>query len=229
MWAASDNLYLPGGGRTNPLGCSAGYHGLMLNWRSHRVAAALLVAYVAVAAIVLLWPTPIDEGLKSRLKHVALVLQGDFGSRIVTYGLIDSAANVLFFVPLGILVTIMVASRLWWVAPALGLALSSVAETAQFFLLSERYASLADVAANTSGAIIGTLLVPAARRAFVAAVLRVLRASDDPYPPVDPQLLVRPHLLVQSHPLVRPHLLIETGPATGSDLAPTLGLVELKP
>ncbi len=127
------------------------------------MAAALLVFYVAAAAAVVLWPSPVDGGLKSQLKGAIAALQDGGAPQFVTYGFVESAANVVFFVPLGVLVTLMAVRRFWWAAPLVGVLLSTAAEVAQLLFLPHRFATLADVAANTSGAIVGTLAVLAVR------------------------------------------------------------------
>lgn len=140
----------------------------MSNWGIRRVAAVLLVTYIGAAAAIVLWPTPVDGGLKSQLKGAILQLQDAGAPHFVNYGFIESAANVVFFVPLGVLVTVMLARSKWWVAPLVGSTLSTAAEVAQLLFLPHRFATLADVAANTSGAIIGTVAVLAARGTLLA-------------------------------------------------------------
>jgi VanZ family protein len=76
----------------------------------------------------------------------------------IDYAFIESAANVLLFVPLGALVVRIFGSRYWWTGGAAGLVLSALIELAQFLFLPARYPTLLDVAANTGGATLGSLL-----------------------------------------------------------------------
>jgi len=75
--------------------------------------------------------------------------------RWVDYGVVESAANVAMFVPLGFMVTRV--SRRWWWGLVVPGVLSGAAELGQHALRPERYATWADVAANTSGAALGVL------------------------------------------------------------------------
>jgi VanZ family protein len=76
----------------------------------------------------------------------------------IDYAFVESAANVLLFVPLGVLVVWVLGRRYWWAGGAAGMLLSALIELAQFLFLPARYPTLLDVAANTGGAILGSLL-----------------------------------------------------------------------
>ncbi|HWI30263.1 MAG TPA: VanZ family protein, partial [Microbacterium sp.] len=79
-------------------------------------------------------------------------------------GWFEFIANIMFFVPLGLLLTLLV--RRPWVGVLLALALSACAELAQG-LLPARTASVRDVLANVLGAAIGAAIawaIIAARR-----------------------------------------------------------------
>jgi glycopeptide antibiotics resistance protein len=72
----------------------------------------------------------------------------------------DLVMNVVMFAPLGFLYRMTRprgASNAWWMAIALGAALSTCIETAQLFEAS-RYSSLIDIATNTLGAAVGSAL-----------------------------------------------------------------------
>ena len=85
----------------------------------------------------------------------------------IDYAFVESASNVLLFVPLGALVVWALGRRYWWAGGPAGLLLSCLIELAQSAFLPERYPALADVIANTGGAALGglfTLLVFALRK-----------------------------------------------------------------
>nr|WP_252727946.1 VanZ family protein [Curtobacterium sp. WW7] len=72
--------------------------------------------------------------------------------------MIESLANVAFFVPLGLLVVLLAGARWWWAGAAAGLLVSSTIEIGQALFLPARYATIDDVVANTMGAVVGAVL-----------------------------------------------------------------------
>ena len=124
----------------------------------HRAAGWGLVAYISGLALIALWPVPVDRAGGQLLARALRKLHRRGVPEWVDYGFVESASNVLLFVPLGALVVWLLGRPYGWVGPAAGLLLSSLIELAQFLFLPERYPTLADVAANTSGAVIGALL-----------------------------------------------------------------------
>jgi glycopeptide antibiotics resistance protein len=71
------------------------------------------------------------------------------------YAFVERSANVVLFVPLGLFVALLLPRRRWWIAALTGLAVSGAIETAQLLLLPARFATLDDVAMNTTGALLG--------------------------------------------------------------------------
>lgn len=157
----------------------------MSNWGIRRVALALLALYVGVGLTIVLWPSRVDTTMHGDLLDTLAAWHANGVPAFVNYAFIESGANVLMFLPLGVLVTLMASARHSWVAPAVGFAASAGAEIAQLLFLPNRVATIEDVVANTAGALIGTLLVVIARRAFsgrrvarpVIALRPVLAAS----------------------------------------------------
>ncbi|MGV8882281.1 MAG: VanZ family protein [Rhodoglobus sp.] len=78
----------------------------------------------------------------------------------LTYGAVEFLANIAMFVPIGVLVTLL--SRRWWMAAAVGFALTCAIELTQMFLPA-RFPDVQDIFANTSGAVLGSLAVAAVR------------------------------------------------------------------
>jgi VanZ family protein len=125
---------------------------------TQRAAGWGLIAYVFLVGLLSLWPTPVDrDGAALLLKGLRKLHRWGVPTW-VDYGFVESASNVLLFVPLGALVVWLLGRRYWWAGPAAGILLSSLGELAQFFFLPARYPTLADVAANTLGATLGALL-----------------------------------------------------------------------
>ncbi|MCR2764189.1 VanZ family protein [Microbacterium sp. zg.B48] len=107
-----------------------------------------LAVYAALAAAILLAPFSVTGGLDAFSAWVRRDLQiAWFGS-----GWFEFAANVVLFVPLGLLLTLLFAHP--WRGVMLALGVSAAAELAQF-LIPSREPSLRDVLANVGGAALG--------------------------------------------------------------------------
>ena len=70
---------------------------------------------------------------------------------------VEFLANIALFVPVGVFVLLLFGSRLWWVAVAASIALTSAIETAQRSIPG-RVPDPRDVVANSIGALIGVAL-----------------------------------------------------------------------
>jgi glycopeptide antibiotics resistance protein len=125
----------------------------------------LTVVYAAVLAGVLFWPVHVDgEGGLLRF-DVALEFLARLGvPQWARYLLVETASNVVLFVPLGALWAAWAPERRVrrvLTATGLGGAVSLCAETVQQVLLPDRTFDLRDVAANTLGAALGAIAVVA--------------------------------------------------------------------
>ncbi|CAN5199684.1 hypothetical protein BH11ACT3_BH11ACT3_13130 [soil metagenome] len=83
----------------------------------------------------------------------------------MNYDFADFVANIVFFVPVGLIAALLLSRRLWWLAIPLGVSLSICIELGQLLFLPGRDASVTDVLANSTGTVIGAVIVPATRRA----------------------------------------------------------------
>ncbi|WP_322919302.1 VanZ family protein [Nocardioides renjunii] len=70
---------------------------------------------------------------------------------------VEFLANIGLFVPLGVFLLLLVGSRLWWVALAAGIVLTSMIENVQR-QIPGRVSDPRDVAANSIGMFLGILL-----------------------------------------------------------------------
>ncbi|SJN11860.1 hypothetical protein FM113_13240 [Leucobacter sp. 7(1)] len=123
------------------------------------------VALVGVVLAVTLWPTPVDQGSRRLIAEFIALLHRAGVPEWFGYSQLEVLANVLMFVPLGVLGGLLVRPRrLWWVFLALPV-LSVCVELTQFWLLPARFATLSDVIANTTGGWIGLAAALALRRA----------------------------------------------------------------
>ena len=84
----------------------------------------------------------------------------------VDYAVAEFSANILLFVPMGLLFTLLLGAWRWWLAVTIGVAATLGIEFVQLFLPA-RFTDVRDLLANTLGTLIGVgvaLLVAARRR-----------------------------------------------------------------
>ena len=123
-----------------------------------RGALVLAAAYLVALALIAFWPTPVDRGAHRPITTVLAHLHAHGVPSWFNYGLVEFTANIALFVPVGLLGVILLGSARWWVAVLAGCAASSLIELGQLVFLPSRYATVMDVIANTSGALLGALL-----------------------------------------------------------------------
>lgn len=111
----------------------------------------LLAAYLVVLTLIAVWPVPVDSGAGGLLRGITRVFP------IATYARIEFGANILLFVPLGILLALILRQRYLILPIAL---VSTVAiESFQALMLDKRTPSVMDIIANLTGAALGLLIV----------------------------------------------------------------------
>jgi acetyltransferase-like isoleucine patch superfamily enzyme/VanZ family protein len=135
----------------------------------------LLTIYLAALGFIGFWPTPVDRPLSGFLADVFSALQEHALTAGINYGVVEGAANVLLFIPLGLVLALLLPVRRWWLAALAGLFASMAIEAVQYLLLSQRQASLRDVANNSLGALLGALAIRLART-------RPRRSNPQPIP-----------------------------------------------
>jgi VanZ family protein len=117
---------------------------------------ALLAIYAVALAVVGYLPVPVDRGVSPMLGRFVLAMQRY--AMGFTYEMVEFTANVIWFVPLGLLGVLAFGRRWWWLVLLGGAAVSTAIEAGQWLLLPERTPTLVDVAANTVGTAIGVAL-----------------------------------------------------------------------
>lgn len=138
--------------------------------RLPRVAITILVVYAAAVACVVFWPTPVDRPFTPLLDRFLTWTEAS-GLGWISYSGIEFGANVLMWMPLGLLVALLVGARRWWMGALVGTTVTAAIESLQLAFFPERFATVQDVAAglvgSTAGALAGlvVLLLVAARRA----------------------------------------------------------------
>ena len=75
----------------------------------------------------------------------------------LTYDRAEYLANIALFVPVGVFLLLLFGSRLWWLALATAITMTSFIETVQR-AVPGRVSDERDIAANTLGAVAGILL-----------------------------------------------------------------------
>ncbi|MCT9001931.1 VanZ family protein [Microbacterium memoriense] len=132
--------------------------------RNTRDPRAYLLAYTLLLTGIAFWPVPVDQGAGPLLRLITRAIPA------LTYERIEFAANILLFVPLGLLLTLILVRNRWLVLPVAFLATVTI-ECVQALLLDARTPSVLDIVANTAGACIGIL---------IAVFIDALRASYRP-------------------------------------------------
>jgi glycopeptide antibiotics resistance protein len=123
------------------------------------IALALAGVYAINLMFVAMWPTHIDQNLDMAHRWPITWLVGLFDLTPATgYEIGEFSANILLFVPLGIL-AMMLLPRLSWQRTVVSAgALSTLIELVQTFLRPERTGDPRDVIANALGAAVGAAL-----------------------------------------------------------------------
>ena len=117
-----------------------------------------MLVYLVVLALIAFWPVPVDRNAYESLLALIDWLQVHGAPEGVRYSLVEFIANIVLFVPVGLFVVIMAGRRGWWLAVLAGFAASCTIELGQLIFLPDRFATLADVLANTLGAAVGAVL-----------------------------------------------------------------------
>ncbi|MDT0185720.1 VanZ family protein [Microbacterium oleivorans] len=109
----------------------------------------VLGGYVVALAVIAFWPTPVDAGVAPLLEALSRRLPA------LSYPRVEFAANVGLFVPFGVLLPMILRSR-ELVLPIAIVATVAI-ECGQAAFLTERFPSVLDIIANTTGACVGML------------------------------------------------------------------------
>lgn len=120
-------------------------------------ALALLAAFAVIVTVITLWPGPPDPDGQQALRAFLVQAYTHGLPTWISFGLVEFAANVLMFVPIGLFGALALPRHTWLILPA-SIAASSAIEFFQAARLSERDGTPRDVLANGCGALIGYLL-----------------------------------------------------------------------
>ncbi|WP_336661920.1 VanZ family protein [Leucobacter sp. USHLN154] len=124
----------------------------------------------AVILSITLWPTPVDRGVNGVLRDIFDVLHAHGVMPWFGYAELERLANVVMFVPVGFFLALLLPGAWRWLALLLTPAASAIIETTQLLVLPQRFATFADVVANSLGGWIGV--------GFAALLMQLLHARD---------------------------------------------------
>lgn len=127
-----------------------------LSGRARTVTVTLLIAYLVGLTRVTLWPSLGTEDPFGVVRTTLSWLNAH--SIPLSYAGTEFVANIVLFVPFGILVALLLPRRPAWAVIGLGLATSAVIELAQLLFLPDRVADVRDLVANTLGTAVGFAL-----------------------------------------------------------------------
>ncbi|OMH23865.1 hypothetical protein BKD30_10895 [Tersicoccus phoenicis] len=123
---------------------------------------------IIVVAVMVFWPVPVDRPFRQVIMQVLDAARDRGLPPWVTYNQVERAANVLLFMPVGAVVTLVLRRPV--VALTLCVLASAGIELVQYFLLGSRKGSVVDLAMNSLGAAVGVTGV-----VVTARIVRLLR------------------------------------------------------
>lgn len=127
---------------------------------ARRVLVALTVVYLLAVAAITLDPLPPDPHRNGLLTSLLALFAQTPLLAWATYDVVEFAANILLFVPMGLLLTLLLGRQHWWLALALGVGATLVIEFVQRFLPA-RFSDPRDLLANTLGTVLGIAIAAA--------------------------------------------------------------------
>ncbi|CAN7240517.1 VanZ family protein [Pseudarthrobacter oxydans] len=135
----------------------------------------VLIAMLVPLALIAFWPSPVDQPVQGQLAAVLNFLHRHGIPTWFNYTFVEASANVVLFVPVGVVSSLAFPSWPWWRIGVFGLLISCCMELGQLLFLHDRFPSPLDLVTNTSGAVIGAFLAAAALKTVQA---RRLPAAD---------------------------------------------------
>ena len=125
---------------------------------ARRVLALVTAVYLLAVAWITLNPFPPDPHRNGLLTSLLALFAETPLLTWVDYDVVEFSANVLMFVPMGALLTLLLGRERWWLALALGVMATLTIEFVQLFLPA-RFSDARDLLANTLGTLVGIAIV----------------------------------------------------------------------
>ncbi|MGH1548230.1 VanZ family protein [Leifsonia poae] len=126
--------------------------------RRRAVLPILTAVYLLAVAGITLDPVPGNPAGNPLLRSLLRAVSAVPGLGWVDYDVAEFTANVLLFVPMGLLFTLLLGVWRWWLAVAIGVFATLLIEFTQRFLPA-RVSDPRDLLANTLGTLIGVAIV----------------------------------------------------------------------
>lgn len=114
-----------------------------------------LIAYLLGLATVGYWPSPVDQPVHGTLDAMLKYLHGNGLPGWFDYRFVESSANVVLFVPFGVLTAMALPRKTWPQLAGIGLVASLCLELGQLVFITARFPTAMDVVTNTAGAVVG--------------------------------------------------------------------------
>jgi len=130
--------------------------------RLRRVTVGATFVYFAALVAIAFWPVPVDQNAGDLLYRMFAWLYRHDAPRWLDYDFLEFSANVILFIPVGLFVVVLAGTRRWWLGILAGFVTTCAIEAGQMMFLPSRFATMEDVIANTSGAVLGTVLATVA-------------------------------------------------------------------
>ena len=123
-----------------------------------RLLLAVTAVYLLAVAWITLNPFPGDPHRNTLLEGLLAAFAATPLLAWIDYDVVEFTANILLFVPMGVLLAVLLGPGRRWLAVSLGIAASLTIEFVQLFEPA-RVSDARDIVANSLGAIIGVMLV----------------------------------------------------------------------
>lgn len=124
----------------------------------------VLVLMAVPLALIAFWPTPVDRPIGVALARVLGYLHQHGIPSWVDYAFVEASANVVLFIPVGVVAALAFPRWRFWQVVTFGFAVSGCIEICQGLFLPARFASPMDLAVNTVGTVLGAVLALLWRR-----------------------------------------------------------------
>lgn len=126
--------------------------------RRHPVLSAVTGLYLLAVGWITMSSQPQDSEQNHLIRDIIAWIGRLPPTSWVTYSGVEFTANIAMFVPMGVLFTILLGRRRWWVVVIIGFVATCTIEFVQLFLPT-RYSDVRDIIANTAGTVIGVGIV----------------------------------------------------------------------
>lgn len=126
--------------------------------RRRPVLSAVTVVYLLVVGYITLTPHPVDTDSNRFVRDVIEAVHRFPLTSWVTYLGVEFTANIVMFVPMGLLFTLLLGVRRWWLALLIGVFATCLIEGIQSFMPT-RYSEVRDLVSNTLGTAVGIGIV----------------------------------------------------------------------